>query len=66
MHIKQMMGFVFNKTKENVMCADLSIVPLRRMALFQSFRVDFPAKHTNSFGLMSCSLNCLERKYKLE
>lgn len=43
---------------------DLSMVPLSRIALFQSFRVDFPAKHTNSFGLMSCSLNWSERKEK--
>lgn len=43
---------------------DLSMVPLSRIALFQSFRVDFPAKHTNSFGLMSCSLNWSEGKEK--
>lgn len=41
----------------NIINPDLSMVPLRRIARFQSFRVDFPAKHTNSFGLMSCSLN---------
>lgn len=29
-----------------------------RMALFQSFRVDLPARCTNSFGLMTCSSYC--------
>lgn len=36
----------------------LSMMPPRRMALFQSFRVDFPARWTKCFGLISWSLNC--------
>lgn len=35
--------------------AHLSMMPFIRMALFQSFRVDFPARCTNSFGLITCS-----------
>lgn len=33
----------------------LSMMPFIRMALFQSFKVDFPARCTNSFGLITCS-----------
>lgn len=35
----------------------LSMIPPRRMARFQSFRVDLPARWTKCFGLMSWSLN---------
>lgn len=31
------------------------MMPFIRMALFQSFKVDFPARCTNSFGLITCS-----------
>lgn len=40
-----------------VTTTNLNMVPLRRMALFQSFSVDLPARYTNSFGLMRCSFN---------
>lgn len=36
----------------------LSMIPFMRMALFQSFRVDLPARCTNSFGLITCSSYC--------
>lgn len=36
----------------------LSMMPFMRMALFQSFRVDLPARCTNSFGLITCSSYC--------
>lgn len=39
----------------------LSITPPSLMALFQSFRVAFPARCTNCLGLMSWSLNCKRR-----
>lgn len=38
--------------------AHLSMMPFMRMALFQSFRVDLPARCTNSFGLMTCWSYC--------
>lgn len=38
--------------------AHLSMMPFIRMALFQSFRVDLPARCTNSLGLMTCSSYC--------
>lgn len=34
------------------------MMPFIRMALFQSFRVDLPARCTNSLGLMTCSSYC--------
>lgn len=40
--------------------AHLSMMPFMRMALFQSFSVDLPARCTNSFGLMTCWSYCRE------
>lgn len=42
--------------------AHLSMMPFMRMALFQSLRVDLPARCTNSFGLMTCSSYCGEEQ----
>lgn len=40
------------------MQTDRSMIPFIRIARFQSFRVDFPARCTNSLGLMRCPSNC--------
>lgn len=44
--------------QKEVIWVYLSITPPSLMALFQSFRVAFPARCTNCLGLMSSSLNC--------
>lgn len=41
---------------------DRSMIPFILIARFQSFSVDFPARCTNSLGLMRCPSNCRRRR----